>query len=157
MKKLLTLFLSISICSMALAQNQTERKVTITDNALFIKIAQLDSALFDAYNSKNLNLLKTFFTKDLEWYQDNGGLMAYDEVFTNFQSIFNKDYDLKRNLIEGSLVVHPIKGFGAIEIGQHQFKHIENGKLEVGTFKFLMIWRNDNGNWKISRVVSYDH
>jgi hypothetical protein len=157
MKKLLTLFLSISICSTALAQNQTERKVTITDNALFIKIAQLDSALFDAYNSKNLNLLKTFFTKDLEWYQDNGGLMAYDEVFTNFQSIFNKDYDLKRNLIEGSLVVHPIKGFGAIEIGQHQFKHIENGKLEVGTFKFLMIWRNDNGNWKISRVVSYDH
>ena len=157
MKKLLTLFLSISICSTALAQNQTERKVTITDNALFIKIAQLDSALFDAYNSKNLNLLKTFFTKDLEWYQDNGGLMAYDEVFTNFQSIFNKDYDLKRNLIEGSLVVHPIKGFGAIEIGQHRFKHIENGKLEVGTFKFLMIWRNDNGNWKISRVVSYDH
>ena len=157
MKKLLTLFLSISICSTALAQNQTERKVTITDNALFIKIAQLDSALFDAYNSKNLNLLKTFFTKDLEWYQDNGGLMAYDEVFTNFQSIFNKDYDLKRNLIEGSLVVHPIKGFGAIEIGQHQFKHIENGKLEVGTFKFLMIWRNDNGNWKISRVISYDH
>jgi hypothetical protein len=157
MKKLLILFLSISIYSTALAQNQTEKKVAVTDKALFTKIAQMDSALFDAYNSKNLELLKTFFTKDLEWYQDNGGLMAYEEVFTNFQSIFNKDYDLKRNLIEGSLVVHPIKGFGAIEIGQHQFKHIENGKLEVGTFKFLMIWKNDNGQWKISRVVSFDH
>jgi hypothetical protein len=157
MKKLLILFLSISIYSTALAQNQTEKKVAVTDKALFSKIAQMDSALFDAYNSKNLDLLKTFFTKDLEWYQDNGGLMAYEEVFTNFQSIFNKDYDLKRNLIEESLVVHPIKGFGAIEIGQHQFKHIENGKLEVGTFKFLMIWKNDNGHWKISRVVSFDH
>ena len=157
MKKLLILFLSISIYSTALAQNQTEKKVAVTDKALFTKIAQMDSALFDAYNSKNLELLKTFFTKDLEWYQDNGGLMAYEEVFTNFQSIFNKDYDLKRNLIEGSLVVHPIKGFGAIEIGQHQFKHIENGKLEVGTFKFLMIWKNDKGQWKISRVVSFDH
>jgi ketosteroid isomerase-like protein len=157
MKKLLILLLSLSIYSTALAQNQTEKKVAVTDKALFTKIAQMDSALFDAYNSKNLELLKTFFTKDLEWYQDNGGLMAYEEVFTNFQSIFNKDYDLKRNLIEGSLVVHPIKGFGAIEIGQHQFKHIENGKLEVGTFKFLMIWKNDNGQWKISRVVSFDH
>jgi len=157
MKKLLILFLSISIYSTALAQNQTEKKVAVTAKALFTKIAQMDSALFDAYNSKNLELLKTFFTKDLEWYQDNGGLMAYEEVFTNFQSIFNKDYDLKRNLIEGSLVVHPIKGFGAIEIGQHQFKHIENGKLEVGTFKFLMIWKNDKGQWKISRVVSFDH
>lgn len=157
MKNLFIFLLSISICSTAFAQSQTEKKVAITEKALFIKISQLDSALFDAYNSKNLDLLKTFFTKDLEWYQDNGGLMAYDEVFTNFQSIFNKDYDLKRNLIEGSIVVHPIKGFGAIEIGQHQFKHIENGKLEVGTFKFLMIWKNDNGIWKISRVVSYDH
>jgi hypothetical protein len=157
MKNLIILFLSISICSTALAQNQTEKKVAITDKALFTIIAQMDSALFDAYNSKNLDLLKTFFTKDLEWYQDNGGLIAYEEVFSNFQSIFNKEYDLKRNLIEGSLIVHPIKGFGAIEIGQHQFKHIENGKLEVGTFKFLMIWKNDNGLWKISRVVSYDH
>jgi hypothetical protein len=72
-------------------------------------------------------------------------------------SIFNRDYDLKRTLIKESLEVHPIEGYGAIEIGKHQFKHIENGKLEIGTFKFVMIWKNDNGNWKISRVISYDH
>jgi hypothetical protein len=53
--------------------------------------------------------------------------------------------------------VHPIEGYGAIEIGKHRFKHIENGKLEIGTFKFVMIWKNDNGNWRISRVISYDH
>jgi hypothetical protein len=29
--------------------------------------------------------------------------------------------------------------------------------MEIGTFKFVMIWKNDNGNWKISRVISYDH
>ena len=157
MKKLMVLLLSIFIYSNALAQNQNERKVANTQIELFNKVANLDSSLFAAYNSKNLNLMKTYFTKDLEWYQDNGGLIDFEKVFSNFQSIFNRDYDLKRNLIKESLEVHPIEGYGAIEIGKHQFKHIENGKLEIGTFKFLMIWKNDNGNWKISRVISYDH
>ena len=72
--------------------------------------------MFAAYNAKNLPLLKTYFTTDLEWYQDNGGLIAFDQVFSNFQQIFNRDYDLKRNLVEGSLEVHPIQGIGAIEL-----------------------------------------
>ena len=157
MKNLMVLLLSIFIYSNALAQIQNERKVATTQIELFNKVANLDSSLFAAYNSKNLDLMKTYFTKDLEWYQDNGGLIDFEKVFSNFQSIFNRDYDLKRNLIKESLEVHPIEDYGAIEIGKHQFKHIENGKLEIGTFKFVMIWKNDNGNWKISRVISYDH
>jgi hypothetical protein len=78
-------------------------------------------------------------------------------VFTNFQSIFDKKEKLTRDLVYGTLEVIPIKGFGAFEIGKHQFKHMENGKLEVGTFRFLMIWKNVNGDWKISRVASFDH
>ena len=157
MKILILLLLTFSIFSSVIAQNQTEKKLSITEKELFNKIANLDSSLFAAYNSKNLDLMETYFTRDLEWYQDNGGLIDYEKVFSNFKSIFNRDYDLKRNLIKESLEVHPIEGYGAIEIGKHQFKHIENGKLEIGTFKFLMIWKNDNGNWKISTVISYDH
>jgi hypothetical protein len=157
MKNLFLFLLSFTICASAFAQSQNERKVATTQTALFNKVANLDSLLFAAYNSKNLDLMKTYFTNDLEWYQDNGGLIDFEKVFINFKSIFERDYDLKRNLIKESLEVHPIEGYGAIEIGKHQFKHIENGKLEIGTFKFLMIWKNDNGNWKISRVISYDH
>ena len=157
MKNLFLFLLTFTICTSAFAQSQNERKVPTTQIELFNKVANLDSSLFAAYNSKNLDLMKTYFTKDLEWYQDNGGLIDFENVFSNFQSIFNRDYDLKRNLIIESLEVHPIEGYGAIEIGKHQFKHIENSKLEIGTFKFLMIWKNDNGNWKISRVISYDH
>jgi hypothetical protein len=157
MKNVMVLLLSIFIYSSALAQNQIQKSAAITKNELFNKIANLDSLLFAAYNSKNLDLMKNYFTSDLEWYQDNGGLIGFEKVFENFNSIFNRDYDLKRSLIKESLEVHLIEGYGAIEIGMHQFKHIENGKLEIGTFKFLMIWKNDNENWKISRVVSYDH
>jgi hypothetical protein len=157
MKNLILLAFAFLICTSAFAQSQNQRKVAAAQTALFNKVASLDSSLFAAYNSKNLDLMKTYFTSDLEWYQDNGGLIDFDKVFSNFQSIFNRDYDLKRYLIKESLEVHPIEGYGAIEIGKHQFKHIENGKLEIGTFKFLMIWKNDKGNWKISRVISYDH
>ena len=157
MKNHILVAFAFTICTSTFAQGQNERKVASTPSDLYNKIANLDSSLFAAYNSKNLDLMKTYFTKDLEWYQDNGGLIDFEKVFSNFQSIFNRDYDLKRNLIKESLEVHPIEGYGAIEIGKHQFKHIENGKLEIGTFKFLMIWKNDNGNWKISRVISYDH
>ena len=157
MKKLVLFFLCTHFYFYAFTQNTEEKKAIVKETALYKKIFTLDSALFAAYNSKNLAVMKTFFTKDLEWYQDNGGLIGFDQVFMNFQSIFNRDYTLTRSLIKETLEVHPIEGYGAIEVGSHQFKHIENGKLETGTFKFLMIWKNENGNWKISRVISYDH
>ena len=68
-----------------------------------------------------------------------------------------KEFKLTRQLVHGTLEVHPLKDYGAIEIGTHQFRHIENGKEEVGTFKFLMIWQKKDNQWRISRVVSYDH
>ncbi len=44
-----------------------------------------------------------------------------------------------------------------MEIGAHQFCHEENGKMDCGTFQFLMIWQKKDGEWKITRVASYDH
>ena len=139
MKKIYLLLLAITLYANSFAQDQQEKKVVLTDTALYKTIARLDSVLFAAYNSKNLELMKTYFTKDLEWYQDNGGLIHYEQVFTNFQSIFSRDYDLTRNLLKETLEVHPIQEYGAIEASSHQFKDIENGKLEVVAFKFVLI------------------
>lgn len=134
-----------------------EKKVAPTSNQLYKTIRMQDSLLFAAFNAQNLALMKTFFSPSLEWFQDNGGLINYDTVFINFAQMYTRPYKLTRTLNKGSLEVHPIKDYGAIEIGTHQFKHIENGKLEVGTFKFLMIWKETNGKWQITKVVSYDH
>jgi hypothetical protein len=113
--------------------------------------------LFGYFNTQQFDKFKAMFTKDLEWFQDNGGLQDYNLVFKNFKQMLTRPYKLTRQLVSGSLEVHPIKDYGAIETGTHQFRHIENGKEEIGTFKFLMIWQKKNGLWKISRVVSYDH
>jgi ketosteroid isomerase-like protein len=53
--------------------------------------------------------------------------------------------------------VYPIKDFGAIQTASHIFSHVENGKLEKGTFKFVHIWKKENGSWKVCRVITYDH
>lgn len=134
-----------------------EKKVAPTSQQLYNTIRTQDSLLFAAFNTQNLAEMKTYFSPTLEWFQDNGGLINYDTVFINFGQMYTRPYKLTRTLNEGSLEVHPIKDYGAIEIGTHQFKHIENGKLEIGTFKFLMIWKETNGKWQITKVVSYDH
>ncbi len=151
---LLPLFFSFTIVHNAVAQ---EKKVAPTSIALYNEIAQMDSIMFAAFNAQNMAVFKPLFTKDLEWYQDNGGLIPYNTVFKNFAATFKKEFKLTRKLVPGSLEVHPIEGYGAIEIGVHQFFHIENGKEEMGTFKFLMIWQKKNDLWKIARVISYDH
>ncbi len=134
-----------------------EKKVAPTSKELFKEIEKMDSILFQAFNTQNMPKFQSLFTEDLEWFQDNGGLLSYKIVFENFGKMFKQENKLTRKLVKGSLEVHPIKDYGAIEIGIHQFRHIENGKEEVGTFKFVMIWQQKNGQWKISRVISYDH
>jgi hypothetical protein len=148
------IFLLVLSLNLATAQ---EKKVAPTSKELYNTIAHLDSVMFAAFNRQDMATFKPMFTEDLEWFQDNGGLIPYKTVFENFGNTFKNENKLTRTLVKGSLEVHPIKGYGAIEIGAHQFHHIENGKPEIGTFKFLMIWKETTEGWKISRVVSYDH
>jgi hypothetical protein len=115
------------------------------------QIARLDSAILDA--------LMGYFTRDLEFYHDKGGFSGYDSTRVNFKRLFdsNRDTGMRRDLVPGSLEVHPIGNFGVLEICQHRFCHQENGREDCGTFKNIMLWRNDNGTWRVSRVISYDH
>ena len=53
--------------------------------------------------------------------------------------------------------MYPLPGYGAIEIGTHEFCHEENGKTDCGTFKFLHVWQKQDGKWQVTRVMSYDH
>ncbi len=149
-------FILVFLCG-PIILNAKEKKIATTPPELYREIAMQDSLMFAAFNRQDLTTFKTFFSTDLEWFQDNGGLIQYDSVFYNFENNFKRPEKLTRKLVKGTLEVHPIKKYGAIEIGTHQFRHIENGREETGTFKFLMIWRKLADKWQITRVVSYDH
>jgi hypothetical protein len=74
-----------------------------------------------------------------------------------FESNFVKNNGLRRDLVDGTLEVYPIANYGAIETGAHTFCHVEGGRNDCGTFRFLHVWRKKNGRWQITRAVSYGH
>jgi len=124
---------------------------------LYQTIASVDSGLFRAFNAHDLEALKTFFTTNLEFYHDKSGLTNYDQTNENFKKMFDQNNGIKRELIPNSLEVYPIKDYGAIEVGEHRFCHVENGKDDCGRFPFIILWQNQGGHWKVSRVISYNH
>jgi len=137
--------------------NAPGANTSATSGQLYQTIASQDSGLFWAFNAHDIDLLKKFFTDDLEFYHDKSGLTNYDQTNENFKKMFEQNNGIKRELTPNSLEVYPIKDYGAIEIGEHQFCHVENGKNDCGTFPFIILWQNQGGNWKVSRVISYNH
>lgn len=150
------IFLPILVISFNLMNGQPKID-SLSHPNLYKEIADMDSVLFEAFNSHNLDKLKTLFTGDLEFYHDLSGLSGYQKNMESFKNNFDKNNGLRRELVQGSLEVFPIKDFGAIQIGSHKFCHTENGKQDCGTFKFVHIWQKKDGEWKISRVISYGH
>lgn len=151
----------VALPSLALSQEANKRATPIQTTSgsreLYREIAQLDGILFDAFNSQNLDKMKTLFAPDLEFYQDNEGLASYSQTMKDFEGMFKQQNKIRRELIKDSLEVYPIKNYGAIEIGVHRFCHEEKGKEECGIFKFVHIWQKIKGKWKVRRVISYNH
>lgn len=124
---------------------------------LYLEIAKQDSLVFTAFNTRDTTVFKAMFAQDLEFFHDKGGLTGYDHTINFLKTTKQNNSDLKRELVKGTLEVYPIPGYGAMEIGQHRFCHMENGRQDCGTFKFVHVWQKKDNQWKITRVVSYDH
>ena len=126
-------------------------------DTLYNRILSLDSLLFDAFNRRDSVLFNSLFSKDLEFYHDQGGFTGYGETTGFISRLRQEGSDLQRRLLPGTSEVYPVPGFGAIQVGQHEFCHTEKEKRDCGRFRFLHIWKQQGGHWEISRVVSYDH
>lgn len=87
---------------------------------LFRTIASLDTALFDSYNACDLDTFAAFFTDDVEFYHDQGGLTVGAKTVTE-QVKKNICGKTRRELVPGTLQVYPMRGYGAVEIGVHRF------------------------------------
>src|SRR5687767_7676544 len=126
---------------------------------LYNTIAYLDSGLFDAFNKGDISVLQTFLSEELEFYHDLGGVTNYYQNIEAFKKTFASDRKLRRELVKGSMEVHPIKGFGAVQTGVHRFYVTEKGQKEKlsSEAKFVNIWKNNNAVWKITEIISYGH
>jgi hypothetical protein len=118
-------------------------------------ITALDQKVFDAYNRCNLDTFGSYFSPTVEFDHDTGGVI-FDRaavVANTRKYICNK---VRRELIPGMLRIFPIKDVGTIEEGDHRFCELASGTCEGGA-RFVMVWQLKEGQWQMTRVLSYGH
>ncbi len=126
------------------------------DQKLYETIIKLDQEFLGFYNTcdKNLEKYGSFYSENIEFYHDQGGLITskLDIIEATKKNVCGK---VTRELVEGSIEVYPIKNYGAIEIGFHKF---HNNTEKEGTpskaGRFVIVWQNMKDEWKITRVIS---
>jgi Domain of unknown function (DUF4440) len=147
-------FLTVLASTILAASAQTPT----TPDALHQTIAALDTALFDAYNKCEPEKFASFLADDLEFYHDETGLSrgAQSTVAAIRNNICGK---VRRELVPGTLKVYPLKTYGAVQSGVHRFCDPQLGKCGAGSgeARFVHLWQNQNGAWKLTRIISYDH
>ena len=126
---------------------------------LFGEISALDTQVFDAFNHcaepGRLDEHAGYFSPDIEFYHDTGGVTwTRDEMIASTKKYVCGHFT--RELIPGTLKVYPVKDFGAISQGVHRFCQLDSGKCE-GLADFVIVWRQEQGRWQITRVLSYGH
>lgn len=130
--------------------------ITHVPDRLFETVNALDKKLFTAYNHCDLSTMSALVSDDLEFYHDKTGLSVGKKPFLDAirDNICGKT---QRELIPGSMQVYRLDHYGAVEIGRHRFLHPGHEEIGVGEGKFITIWRFKDGNWQITRAISYDH
>jgi len=134
----------------ALAQTESES----TSGPLFEELARMDSALFHAaFVACDSLAFHALFTDDAEFYHDQAGASFGEQART--LNGCPRDQGVRRVLVPGSLRVYPMKGYGAIQTGIHRFVHSDGQPGAIA--RFVHLWRQEGGIWRLARVLSYDH
>lgn len=109
--------------------------------------------------------MREMLTADVEFYHDKDGLTRGADAFVAGyvrmceQRRKPDGWRARRTLIESSLHVDPVPGFGAIETGEHTFheRRGEGPQKLVGRAKFAIVWQRAPDGWRLSRILSYAH
>ena len=134
----------------------TATSPTTAADSLHRVLARQDSLLFDALFAQcDAARANAFFTEDVEFYDDRSGLSVGDEVRENSRALAENcpaENGVRRILLEESVKVHPIEGYGAVQMGTHHF--VERGAATSTVARFIHTWKQVGEDWKLARVIS---
>lgn len=135
--------------------------------AMFEELAEKDRILFRAvFDTCDLETLAGLLADDLEFYHDKWGMIADSgaKLVANIKDGCERqktgeNFLARRELVPGSLVVYPLNNYGAIQMGEHRFYRLTQGKPDelTETARFTNVWKKEGDKWKLARVLSYDH
>ncbi len=123
------------------------------------EIEDADRQEFAAFDACDEAGYAKFLSKDLEFYHDHTGEQGYEQNLKALRDRCAEGIQLRRELVDGALIVDAAPGYGAIEAGAHRFysKQPDGSEHLDATAEFTMVWSKESGSWKLTRVISYDH
>ena len=153
---IMTLFVTVQV------YGQEDNKAS---QELFDELKTLDSLVFKVgYNNCDTTQLRKLLSDDFEFYHDQNGLVESKEMMLQgIPNLCKMNYRATRVLVDSSLQVYPLyaKGelYGAIQTGTHEFYGEEEGKPKylTSTAIFTHVWILEAGDWKLRRILSYNH
>lgn len=132
---------------------QTNSEVLKMD-LLKAEITKMDSLLFDvAFNQCDTILFKKIIADDIEFYDDRSGLNT--SKTNEIKSLVSKCVMSKKLIRKlNYCTIDKLGDFGAVQLGEHTFYFDSKA---TGTGKFIHIWERKDKDWKLKRIVSYEH
>ncbi len=136
-------------------------------DSLYKQILKQDSLLFDVgFNTCNISQTENLISEDFEFLHDKNGISNRNKFLKDFANGLCKDpenYQARRQLMKEGSQVFALKNngivYGAIQEGIHQFFEKQPGSAERfgSSAKFTHVWLLESGQWKLSRVLSFEH
>lgn len=143
-----------ALLALFLSTDATAETDPYTSGPLFDELAEMDRIVFqNAFVECDAEKFRALFTEDAEFYHDKVGPMFGEKARTLNGCPANDG--VRRVLVEDSLRVYPMAGYGAIQTGEHWF--VEEGASTSTLAKFVTLWKRVDGEWKMARVLSFDH
>jgi Domain of unknown function (DUF4440) len=133
------MFITPSLCAI-LCLFSGPRLFAQTDEEIAANVGALDNQFWQAYNACKTADMRRFFTDDVEFYHDKGGITpgAAALVSSIETNICGGRMRVRREAVEGSVHVFPLHrdgvAYGAIVSGDHRFAGVyvmQHGRATV--------------------------
>lgn len=123
------------------------------------EITAADARLFGGLNARDIGPMKEGFSPRLEFYHDRSGVTGYADNIAIFEKNFKAPHRIRREVMPETVEIFPAGPEHAMHIGKHRFcnKPSETAPEECAVYRFAMVWERDGRQWKLLRVLSYDH
>lgn len=133
---------------------------------LVAELEALDRRLFDAVFGCDIPALRALVADDFEFLHDklgrtagNGAAFVEQVAQGCAKQATGENFRARREAVPGSMSVHVLADYGAMQMGEHRFFALQPGKPDrlTESGRFIDAWKREGGGWKLARVISYDH
>ncbi len=134
---------------------------------LYKTILSKDSLLFNVgFNTCDIKQFEKLLSEKFEFFHDKDGVSDKNKFLNDLRNGLcgnPANYQARRELITENTEIYALYNkrnlYGAIQVGVHQFFEKQLNKPEKfgSSAKFTHVWLLENGEWKLTKSLSFEH